>query len=78
MERVSFYVDGFNVYHGLKRLKTTDMDTIFLVKTRHLWSITRQIFDDVPKCPKRRKTGKIYKLKMLAAMRRQVDGASKD
>jgi len=26
MERVSFYVDGFNVYHGLKRLKTTDRD----------------------------------------------------
>jgi len=39
--------------------------TIFLVKTRHLWSKTRQIFDDVPKRPKRRKMGKIYKLKIL-------------
>jgi uncharacterized LabA/DUF88 family protein len=26
MERVIFYVDGFNFYHGLKRLKQTDRD----------------------------------------------------
>jgi len=26
MERVSFYVDGFNFYHGLKRLKIADSD----------------------------------------------------
>jgi uncharacterized LabA/DUF88 family protein len=26
MERVNFYVDGFNFYYGLKRLKTTDID----------------------------------------------------
>jgi len=26
MERVSFYVDGFNFYHGLKRLKIADCD----------------------------------------------------
>ena len=26
MERVSFYVDGFNFYHALKRLKHTDSD----------------------------------------------------
>ena len=26
MERVNFYVDGFNFYHGLKRLRNTDSD----------------------------------------------------